>query len=213
MSIKGNTTELARKRYNRIAPLYDMMEGMAEKARFSVWRKLLWSRVEGRSILEIGVGTGKNFPYYPKTPEITAVDFSENMLERAREKAARQKLKVRLEQMDVQGLEFHDDAFDTVVATFVFCSVPDPVCGLEEVKRVCKPGGKVILLEHVLSANTVLSWLMNAANPVVVRIMGANINRCTVENVDRSGLLVENVTDLAAGIVKLIEARKTTARE
>ncbi len=110
--------------------------------------------------------------------------------------------------MDIQKLEFADNAFDTVVSTFVFCSVPDPVQGLREVKRVCQPGGKIILLEHVLSASRILASLMNLANPLVVRMMGANINRQTVENVRTSGLKVEKVTDLAAGIFKLIEARK-----
>ena len=77
-----------------------------------------------------------------------------------------------------------------------------------EVERVCKPGGKVALLEHVLSANRILAWLMNLANPFVVRMIGANINRQTVENVTRSGLILEQVTDVGAGIFKLIEARK-----
>jgi ubiquinone/menaquinone biosynthesis C-methylase UbiE len=110
--------------------------------------------------------------------------------------------------MDVQNLEFEDNTFDTVVATFVFCSVPDPVRGLIEVERVCKHGGKVVLLEHILSANRMLGWLMNLANPLVVRMSGANINRQTVENISRSGLVVEQVTELGAGIFKLIEARK-----
>ena len=113
--------------------------------------------------------------------------------------------------MDVQHLEFEDDTFDTVVSAFVFCSVPDPVRGLMEVERVCKPGGKVVLLEHVLSANRILGWLMNLANPLVVRVVGANINRRTVENVSQSALVVEQVTELWAGIFKLIEARKKKA--
>ena len=201
-------TETARRRYDRIAPVYDLMESAMEGFGYGKWRKLVWSRVEGADILEVGVGTGKNFPYYPATAEITAIDFSERMLQRAKDKAAAQQVRVDLKQMDVQNLEYADNMFDTVVASFVFCSVPDPVRGLKEIERVCKPAGKVVLLEHVLSANRILGWLMNLVNPLVVRMMGANINRRTVDNVAKSGLIVEQVTDLGAGIFKLIEARK-----
>ncbi len=210
MSTGGKATEIAKRRYNRIAPLYDPMESLIERSRYSKWRQLLWSKVEGTYILEVGVGTGKNFPYYPANAEIIALDFSEKMLKRAKDRASKQELKVRLQQMDVQHLEFEDNSFDTVVASFVFCSVPDPVRGLMEVERVCKPGGKVVLLEHVLSANRIMGLLMNLANPLVVRMMGVNINRRTVDNVVISGLLAEKVTDLVAGIFKLIEARKKT---
>ena len=209
--MNDRATETVRKRYDRNAPIYDLMEGFAERLGFGKWRKMLWGKVAGGSILEVGVGTGKNFPYYPPNAEITAIDFSEKMLSRARSKARKRGIKVRLLPMDVQKLDFEDNTFDTVVATFVFCSVPDPLKGLAEVKRVCKPDGKVILLEHVLSANRLLAYLMNLANPVVVRLMGANINRRTVENVAVSGLTVEQVTDFKAGIFKLIEARKANA--
>ena len=167
----------------------------------------MWSKVEGNKILEVGVGTGKNFPYYPANAEMTAIDFSQKMLSRAIEKAKKQSIEIDLQPMDVQNLSFEDDIFDTVVATFVFCSVPYPIKGLKEIKRVCRPGGKVLLLEHVLSANRILAFLMNLVNPVVVRTMGLNINRKTVKNVANSGLKIEKVTDLAAGIFKLIEAR------
>lgn len=208
MSAEDKATEIAKRRYNRIAPIYDFMESLVERSRFNKWRELLWSQVEGSHILEVGVGTGKNFPHYPANVEITAVDFSEKMLKRAKNKAYRQKIKVNLQQMDVQYLEFEDNTFDTVAASFVFCSVPDPVRGLMEVGRVCKLGGKVVLLEHIISANRILGWLMNIANPLVVQINGTNINRRTVENVTKANLLVEQVTDLGAGIFKLIEARK-----
>jgi len=205
---EDKATEIAKRRYNRIAPFYDFMEELIERSRYKKWRELLWSKAEGTHILEIGVGTGKNFSYYPAGAEITGVDFSEKMLKRAKDKANRHKVKVHLQQMDVQNLQFEDNTFDTVVASFVFCSVPDPIRGLMEVKRVCKPRGKVVLLEHMLSANRILAWLMNLVNTLVVRIVGVNINRRTVENVIKGGLMVEQVTELGAGIFKLIEARK-----
>jgi ubiquinone/menaquinone biosynthesis C-methylase UbiE len=208
MNKKTDPTNITRKRYNRIAPVYDLMEGLVEKSHFSKWRELLWSKIEGKKILEIGVGTGKNFLYYPIGKDITAIDFSDRMLNQAKLKAEKLQISVNLQQMDVQDLEFEDDAFDTVVATFVFCSVPDPIKGLKEIKRVCKSGGKVLLLEHVLSDNRFLAFLMNMVNPLVVITMGPHINRKTVENVSISGLKVEKVTDLAARIFKLIEARK-----
>ena len=80
MKTESHNTEAARKRYNRVAPFYDFMEGLVERPRYSKWRELLWSKVEGNKILEVGVGTGKNFPYYPSDVEITAIDFSEKML-------------------------------------------------------------------------------------------------------------------------------------
>ncbi len=208
MKTESMNTEATKKRYNRIAPVYDFMEGLVERSRYSGWRELLWSKVEGNRILEIGVGTGKNFSYYPADAEITAIDFSDRMLVRARDRARKQKVTVHLQQMDVQNLKFEDNTFDTIIASFVFCSVPNPVRGLMEVERVCKPGGKVVLLEHVLSANRIVAWLMNLANPLVVRMIGANINRHTVENVSKSRLVVEQVADLGAGIFKSIEARK-----
>jgi ubiquinone/menaquinone biosynthesis C-methylase UbiE len=158
--------------------------------------------------LEIGVGTGKNMPYYPANAEVTAIDLSDEMLARARSRAAREGVHVELHEMDVQDLSFEEDTYDTVVATCVFCSVPDPVRGLRELGRVVRPEGRVVLLDHVRVERPVIGRLMDLLNPIFVRSTGANLNRRTVENVRRAGLIIEREEDLAPmGAVKLIVAR------
>jgi len=197
-----------RKKYDRIAPYFEGMEAVMEGLFFRNWRKRLWAKVEGHHILEIGVGTGKNFDYYPKGARITAIDFSEQMLKQAARKRDRKNVSVELELMDVQALCFADNSFDTVICSFVFCSVPSAVKGLKEVYRVCKPGGQVLLLEHVVSSNPVLAAVMNLLNPIVVALVGANINRNTVKNVKACAFTSVHVDDLSSHLIKLIEARK-----
>ena len=208
MTTKDKATKIIKKRYNRFAPLYDFLEGIIERPDFSRWRELLWSKVTDAHILEVDVGTGKNFLYYPPDDKVTAIDLSEGMLERAQIKASKQKVKVRLEQMDVQNLKFTDNTFDTIVASCGFCTVPDPIQGLKGIERVSKAGGKIVLLEHVLSAGRIAGFLMNLLNSLAVLMIGDNVNRRTVENVTKSGLIIAEVTDLKASIIKLIEARK-----
>jgi ubiquinone/menaquinone biosynthesis C-methylase UbiE len=197
-----------KKRYDRIAPYFDGMEAIMEGLFFKSWRKRLWAKVDGHHILEVGVGTGKNFDYYPQDARITAIDFSDKMLMQARHKRDRKNVTVELDLMDVQSLYFADNSFDTVIASFVFCSVPAPVKGLKELYRVCKPGGQVLLLEHLLSSKPLLAGVMNLLNPVVVALAGANINRNTVKNVQACGFASVRVDEHSGDIIKLIEARK-----
>ncbi len=212
--IDEQATALTRARFQRLSAIYDLMESTAE-ARYRLWREKLWalaacaphSGSKGSRVLEVGVGTGKNMPYWPKDAQVTGVDLTPGMLEVARRRAKELGLAADLRLGDAQALEFPDASFDAAVATFVFCSVPDPVLGLHELGRVVKPGGQILLLEHVRSANPILGAMMDMLNPLVVRVMGANINRRTVENVRAAGLHVESVEDLRRGIFKLIVAR------
>ena len=205
--INQPATDLTKARYDRLAPLYDRLESLMER-RARAWRKRLWDRVEPGKILDAGVGTGKNIPYYPAGAQVFGVDLSSAMLDQARQRGQRDHVEVKLREMDVQSLEFPDDSFDTAVATFVFCSVPDPILGLQELARVVKPRGKILLLEHVRLESPLLGRIMDLVNPWIVRMLGANINRQTVDNVRRAGLLVEGVEDMTTnGLVKLIMAR------
>ncbi len=204
--IDVSATERTRNRYQRISGLYDLMEILPEK-RYDPWREKLWSFVKGPRVLEVGVGTGKNMPYYLPGMQITAIDLTLGMLAHAQKKADKLNLDVNIILGDAQSLEFEDDSFDSVVATFVFCSVPDPILGLKELARVAKPHGQILLMDHVRSQKPILGTAMDLVNPFVVRMMGANINRRTVENVRNAGLKIEKVEDLGLGdIFKLILA-------
>jgi len=177
--------------------------------RFQPWRENLWKFVHGPRVLEVGVGTGKNIEFWPPNCRMTAIDLTPGMLDIARQLAkSLNKQDADLFLADVQHLELPSGIFDTVVATFVFCSVPDPVQGLREIGRVVRPGGQVLLLEHVRIDRPVVGAMMDILAPLVVRLNGANINRRTIENVRIAGLHIERVKDLdRMGMFKLIFAR------
>lgn len=209
--VAGEATALTRARYQRISPIYDKIEWLMER-RFRLWREKQWQFVCGPRVLEVGVGTGKNMEFWPLNCRITAIDLTPGMLDIARQRAKslnRQQDDLFL--ADVQHLELPSGSFDTVVATFVFCSVPDPIQGLREIGRVVRPAGQILLLEHVRIDRPMIGTLMDMIAPLVVRLNGANINRRTVENVRLAGLQIERVEDLDdMGMFKLIFARSLT---
>jgi demethylmenaquinone methyltransferase/2-methoxy-6-polyprenyl-1,4-benzoquinol methylase len=144
----------------------------------------------------MGIGTGKNIRYYPKSCEVVGMDISNKMLSYAKKRSRKNK-KVSLFQMDAENLGFKDGRFDYVVTTFVLCSIPRPVIALEEMKRVCKPEGIVINLEHMKSEIGIIAFMENLFNPITTALTGVNINRETVENVKKAGLNIIDVKNVA----------------
>ena len=206
----NRAAQTVRRRYNRVARVYDLEQVFEEPLVFGRLRKALWADApDTGNILEVGVGTGVNMRHYPPNAHMTAIDISDRMLAKARARAERTHVDVDLALMDAQHLQFPDGTFDAVVATCVFCSVPDPVAGLREVLRVLKPGGKALLLEHVRGSNPIVGRLMDLLNPVAVRMSGANINRRTVENVRAAGFADIQVESHMLGMIKTIRATKS----
>ncbi len=196
--------EKIKNRYNRVSNVYDSMDKMMKED----WRKDLLKNVSG-NVLEVGIGTGANLPYYPEGVHLTGIDFSPKMLAKARKRVDALSLPydVELIELDIQDMDFPDNSFDYVVATCVFCSVPDPVKGLKELGRVCKPDGEILMLEHMRSENAALGKVMEIINPVPVTVWGANIDRKTLENIHEAGLTIEEDKKLFYTIVRKLKVK------
>jgi len=211
--LEDRATAITRSRYDRIAPFYDLMPMQFMVGQMSrPWREKMWQMVGDSKMIEIGVGTGINIELWPPDSQITAIDLSPRMLKLAHKRASQLGRHADLRLGDVQCLDFPDSSFDVVIATFLFCSVPDPVLGLREVGRVVRPGGMILLLEHMISPNPFLAAIMNTVNPVAVRMMGANINRQTLDNIRAAELHIESVENMdTAHIFKLIQVRSNSS--
>ncbi|WP_457590709.1 class I SAM-dependent methyltransferase [Geoglobus sp.] len=195
-----------KRRYDRVASMYDIAELPMELLAFSSWRKELFKLIKGGKILEVGIGTGKNINYYGKW-EVTGVDISRKMLERALIRAKKSGKSVDLIQADAESLPFKDGVFDGAISTYVFCSVENPVKGLREVYRVLKPGGRAYFLEHVRSENEIAGRMMDAINPIF-RAIGPEINRKTVENIKKAGFKIVEDRFLFTSVFRLVVAEK-----
>ncbi len=182
-------------RYDRMARFYDVMNAPMERGTALARRQRVIARARG-DVLVVGAGTGRNLRLYPAGVRVVATDVSLLMLERARRRAAELPMDVRFEVADVQALPYADASFDTVVATCVFCSVPDPVRGFRELRRVVRPDGQLLFIEHVRPSNPVLGKLADVASIMTVRLMGPAMNRRTEENMAAAGLrIVERRAD------------------
>src|SRR5436190_2687768 len=158
--------------YDKLAKVYDLFFGPTlHPGRLQAIQRM---NIQPRErVLEVGVGTGINLSLYPRDCSITGIDFSGSMLEKARERAARKELQVqgiRLLQMDAADLKFADNSFDIVYAPYLISVVPDPLQVAREMRRVCRPGGRIIFLNHFLSPNPLLSRTERLISPFTIHI-------------------------------------------
>jgi phosphatidylethanolamine/phosphatidyl-N-methylethanolamine N-methyltransferase len=156
--------------YENIAWAYDVVFGPTlHPGRVNAIRRM--GIKPGDRVLEVGVGTGINAALYPGDCSVTGIDLSSSMLEKARERVARKGVRnVRLLQMDAANLKFADDTFDIVYAPYVISVVPDPVAVASEMRRVCRAGGRIVILNHFRSKNRVGAWLERIISPLTVHI-------------------------------------------
>lgn len=178
-----------RNTYDRIAGIYDLYTAPMDAMGGSKARARLFGRASGK-VLELGIGTGANLAFYPPEVDLTGIDISPRMLQRARRRADRLGRAVSLEVVDIERLPYPDGSFDTVTAACVFCSVADPVRGLREAARVTRRGGRILLYEHVRPTNRLLGRLADWASPWTRRAFGPELNRHTESNVAVAGLKI-----------------------
>jgi ubiquinone/menaquinone biosynthesis C-methylase UbiE len=191
--------------YNKTAPSFNRRGWLMEFLVFRRYRKKLVSQAEGK-VLEIALGTGRNLPFYPSGCEITGVDLSERMIEGTRSFSSNLGVLVTLLTMDAENLGFKDNSFDKILCTLSLCTVPNPVQALSEMKRVCKPEGKILLLEHVRSHNSFLRKIQDWLTPFNVRKIGCHLNRDALWNAKKAGLHIDYFESHLAGTLNIIYA-------
>lgn len=184
------------------AKLYDPLMTPIEKGQFRQLRKALLQKAEGE-VLEIGSGTGVNFPLYnQKVSHVIALEPNSEMQKRSLKRKKQAQTPIDLKEARAEQLPFMDQAFDTVVFTLVLCSVEDPAVALKEAKRVLKPGGKLLFFEHVRMESRFAGWLQDQLTPIWKRLCdGCHLNRETTKIIQSAGF---NITEMRSDYRSLL---------
>jgi ubiquinone/menaquinone biosynthesis C-methylase UbiE len=194
--------------YDRAARTYDQWLGLYERVMgTAVRRRHLLSRARGRT-LEVGVGTGRNIADYPAETDLTGVDISRAMLQIAEARATRLGRAVELRIGDAQNLDFPDGSFDTVAAILFLSAVPDQHRAISEIRRVLRPGGLLLVLDHARSTVAPVRWLQRPLNPVVARFARWEFMRNPLDDVTSAGFSVEEHERSGLGTVEELVARR-----
>jgi ubiquinone/menaquinone biosynthesis C-methylase UbiE len=201
-----------RQRYDRVAPFYDLLDLPFEYGRYRALRPHLFQSISG-TILDAGVGTGRNMPFYPEGSHITGIDLSPAMIARASKRRAKLGKDVELLEMSVLATTFPDRHFDSIVATFLFCvlDVDQQLPALRELARICKPTGVLRFLEYTYSNDPIRHFMMRLWAPWVRWMYGAAFDRQTERHIPQAGLEVVETRFLFKDTIKLIVARPASA--
>ncbi len=196
------------KPYNRIARLYDILDLPFEHGRYRPLRRMLFAGLSG-DLLDAGVGTGRNFPFYPDGARVTGIDLSPAMLDRARRRRDKHGTAVDLREMNVMEMNFADDSFDGIVSTFLFCvlGTEHQQPALEELRRVCRPNGEIRILEYAISQRPLQRFVMKLWAPWVRLAYGAEFDRHTEQYLDAAGLVLMETKFLYKDIIKLLSVK------
>ncbi|MEH6631827.1 MAG: class I SAM-dependent methyltransferase [Halopseudomonas aestusnigri] len=199
---------LKRKKYNSIAQLYDILDWPFEHIRYGPVRRVLFGGLRG-NLLDAGVGTGRNFPFYPKACSVTGMDISSAMLERAMWRKDKFGTQVKLLEMNVTGLDFADDSFDSIVSTFLFCvlDAEHQLPALKELNRVCRSSGTIHIVDYTFSKNIIRRFIMKLWAPFVSFAYGAEFDRNTEQYLEEAELDLLEKKFLYKDIIKLLVLR------
>ncbi|HEY8507757.1 MAG TPA: class I SAM-dependent methyltransferase [Steroidobacteraceae bacterium] len=208
-AIATNETERVRDLYDREAVRYDSIVRIPERLFFIDGRVWATAQAAG-NVLEIAIGTARNLPHYRSEVRLTGVDISPAMLAIAQERAQALGREIDLRVGDAQDLEFPTERFDSVVGTLALCTIPDDRRALAEAWRVLRPGGRLVLLEHVRSPQTVVRLLQKVLEPLAIRYAGDHLLRDPLDHLANLGFSIEYCARSRAGIVERVVARKPT---
>jgi len=200
-----NINNKLEKKYNFTSKFYDILDAPFEAFRYKNIRKTIWKLGKGR-ILDAGIGTGRNIPFYPKNSEVFGIDLSNGMLKKAKKRAEKLNRKVKIHKMDIIKTTFPDNYFDTIVSTFLFCVLTDELQpkALKEMKRICKSTGRLILLEYEYSKNPLRKFFMRLMAPYVELIYGARFDRNTLANIKKEKFHILKNSYAHSDIIKII---------